>query len=99
VISQVIVDIVKRPWETGIEYYYWIGGFIAIGVAFLVWNLDQNGLCYPNSIFQGHGLWHILNGLVCYFLYMFYRSEVLKPKKTENINESNDNNLLVVHSE
>lgn len=36
-------------------------GFVALVVAYVFWVLDQTGnLCDPSSIFQGHGLWHIL---------------------------------------
>jgi len=94
IIEQIIIDLIKKPWESGIEYYFFAGGFVTIAIAFTIWSLDQNGLCDPNSIFQGHGLWHILNAVVCYFLYLFYKSEVLKPKKVET-----NRNLLFVHSQ
>jgi len=94
IVQQIVIDLIKKPWETGIEYFYWIGGFVTIALAFLIWNLDQNGLCDPNSILQGHGLWHVLNAVVCYFLFLFYRSEVLKPKRVEY-----ETNMLIVHNE
>ena len=44
--------------------------------AFLIWILDiKKILCYPQSIFQGHALWHLLSMLSIYFLYLYYRSE------------------------
>ncbi|TGL56184.1 hypothetical protein EHQ58_16210 [Leptospira ognonensis] len=41
--------------------------------AFLIWNLDlQKIICFPNSWFQGHAIWHILSAGVCFLLYHFY---------------------------
>ena len=41
-----------------------------------VWILDrQDVLCDPTSIFQGHALWHILNAIVLFFIYLHYRAE------------------------
>jgi len=49
---------------------------ISIVLAFCVWVVDiQKILCYPQSIFQGHALWHFLSTLSIYFLYKYYRSE------------------------
>jgi len=45
-------------------------------LAFAIWILDITKIvCAPESIFQGHALWHILTSLAVYFLYRYYRSE------------------------
>ena len=45
-------------------------------LAFAIWILDITKIvCAPESIFQGHAVWHILTSLSVYFLYRYYRSE------------------------
>lgn len=46
--------------------------------AFLIWNLSrtQNSpFCTPESLIQGHAIWHLLNALATYFLFLYYTSE------------------------
>ena len=41
-----------------------------------IWILDiKKIVCSPESLFQGHALWHILSTLSIYFLYKYYLSE------------------------
>jgi hypothetical protein len=47
-------------------------------LAFLIWFLSrtQDSLfCNPESLIQGHAIWHLLNALATYFLFLFYTSE------------------------
>ncbi len=47
-------------------------------ISFVFWILDrQNILCAPESIFQGHALWHLLNAASILLLYFCYRTEVM----------------------
>lgn len=40
------------------------------------WMLDRKGIfCDPESVFQGHALWHILNAIVLMLIYLHYRVE------------------------
>jgi hypothetical protein len=49
-----------------------------MAVAFLVWVLDiTRAVCGPESVFQGHALWHVLCALSGWFLYRHYQSEVV----------------------
>ncbi len=42
----------------------------------MFWIFDrENVLCSPTSIWQGHALWHILNALSIFLLYLCYRTE------------------------
>lgn len=55
-------------------------GFLSLGsllLAFLIWNLwqDDSYLCDPQSLIQGHAIWHLLDALAAYFLFRFYASE------------------------
>ena len=53
------------------------------------WILDrQDVLCDPNSLWQGHALWHILNAVVLLFIYLHYRAEK-STISTLNIYEKN----------
>jgi len=42
-------------------------------VAFVIWTLDiRHILCKPESLLQGHALWHILNAVATFQIYMYY---------------------------
>jgi len=47
-------------------------------LAFVIWNLSRTSdsmFCNPDSLLQGHAIWHILNAASAFFLFMFYTSE------------------------
>lgn len=63
--------------KTGADWrmvFIFIGAFL---LAFFIWNmsLTGNAWCDPDSIWQGHGAWHILNAVSVYFIYRYYASE------------------------
>ena len=49
----------------------------SLGLAFAVWNTAKDGsaLCWPHSVYQGHGVWHVLCAVSAYCLFRFYCSE------------------------
>ncbi|MEO8348551.1 MAG: hypothetical protein ABI610_06525 [Acidobacteriota bacterium] len=56
--------------------YRWLGCYwIVFLVAFAFWWLDKaRVLCSPgNHWISGHGVWHLLNALALYLVYLFYR--------------------------
>ncbi len=58
--------------------YFWLGFFV-LAIAFGVWQLDIRGIwCNPNSLIQGHALWHILTAIVPGILYLYYSSESVR---------------------
>lgn len=62
-----ILGLTKRK-----NLYLALGVFVASGI---IWILDIAGVwCMPWSIWQGHAVWHILNGIAAYLLYMHYRN-------------------------
>jgi hypothetical protein len=57
--------------------YLW-AAFAIMALASIVWILDRTDVvCSPDSIFQGHALWHILTAASILFIYMYYRSGVV----------------------
>ena len=60
------------------EHYYtkylWAGLLIFI-LATIIWLLDRtNTVCSPESVLQGHALWHIFTAGSLMFIYLYYRS-------------------------
>ena len=56
----------------------WVGGALgALFFAFFIWNISMTGtsLCDPYSIIQGHAIWHILDAVSTFCLFMYYASE------------------------
>ncbi len=55
----------------------WLTIFIFF-VAFAIWILSRTQeslFCDPHSLVQGHAMWHLLNAIAAYFLFLFYTSE------------------------
>ncbi len=56
-------------------------GLMGVGtliVAFIIWNLSRtqdSWFCNPDSLIQGHAMWHLLDALAAYFVFIFYVSE------------------------
>ena len=58
-----------------VHYNWLIGYWLVVLVAFGFWWLDKTRvLCDPgNHWISGHGIWHLLDALALYFVYLFYR--------------------------
>lgn len=49
---------------------------ITLLVSSSIWVLDiTDKLCSPTSVFQGHALWHLLNAVSIFLMYLYFRSE------------------------
>jgi hypothetical protein len=56
--------------------WLWIGTSL-LGSAYIIWILDNTRLvCFANSLFQGHAVWHILGAIAVLFLHRYYVSEL-----------------------
>jgi Ceramidase len=65
----------KRP---GVQLRLLLMGIAANALAFGIWILDQTKrLCAPDSLFQGHAIWHLLGAVSVWMTYCYYRSERL----------------------
>jgi hypothetical protein len=63
-------------------------GFAAVGtlgLAFAIWTAARTGgpVCRPDSIVQGHAVWHVLDAVAAWFLYRFYASETSAGRTVE----------------
>lgn len=76
-ITAIIIELVfARPLRPQVKTAYYFYGIIAKAVAFGIWNLDQHGkVCAPESLMQGHAIWHLLGALALWFAFLYYRSE------------------------
>lgn len=63
--------------RVGCENKWILYSALFFGSAFGIWNLSLDGrpFCHPDSIFQGHALWHILCAAAAWAIYRYYRSE------------------------
>lgn len=65
-----------RPRRFGVNVNYYFAGIATKTVAFGIWNLDQHGtLCAPESLLQGHAVWHLLGATSLWLTFLYYRSE------------------------
>ena len=76
-LAAIVVELgFARPLRPQVRVSYYIAGLIANIVAFTIWNLDQSGqLCRPDSLLQGHAVWHLLGAVAMWFAFLYYRSE------------------------
>jgi hypothetical protein len=65
-----------RPRRPGVQSRLLLLGLAANTLAFAIWILDQTRtLCAPQSLVQGHAVWHLLGAVAVACSYAYYRSE------------------------
>jgi Ceramidase len=68
--------IFARPRRLAVRLSYYLAGIVTKAVAFTIWNLDQHGIvCQPESMIQGHAIWHVLGATSLWLTFLYYRSE------------------------
>ncbi|MES2988929.1 MAG: ceramidase domain-containing protein [Pseudomonadota bacterium] len=78
IIAILIELIFARPLRPGVRLGYYLGGILAKALGFTLWILDQQGIvCTPQSLFQGHAIWHLLGATSLWLTFNYYRSERL----------------------
>ena len=68
----------KKP--QGVRTYRWyFAGMIAYMSAFAIWltGVPESETCNPDTLFQAHGIWHLLTAVATIFFFYHYRSEKL----------------------
>ena len=75
----ILIELVfARPLRNGALVRCYLLGILATAVGFTIWVMDQRGtLCSPDSILQGHAIWHLLGALSIWLNFNYYRSERL----------------------
>jgi len=68
---------IVRRGETVLDRRWILAAVGSLALAFAVWNTAKDGspLCWPGSVYQGHGVWHVLCAVSAYCLFRFYASE------------------------
>lgn len=58
----------------------WLGGGAALmAMAFVIWTLDRERLvCAPESVLQGHALWHVLGAVATVCLFRCYEADATR---------------------
>ena len=76
-ISAILIEMIfARPRRSGVKVSYYLAGMATKAVAFTIWNLDQHGtLCAPQSMLQGHAVWHLLGATSLWLTFLYYHSE------------------------
>lgn len=74
IIMEVLIILLQ---QSNIQKRWGVWCLATFAISFLIWNLSITGapLCNPQSWFQGHALWHILDAVALFFLFRFYVSE------------------------
>lgn len=75
-LAAIVLELVfARPRRPQVRTGYYVAGLIINIVAFSIWNLDQRGQRAPESLLQGHAIWHLLGAVALWFAFLYYRSE------------------------
>jgi len=66
-----------RKHRPTVQFKYAVYCSLSFLLAFYVWHFGWDGHCFcnPTSLFQWHGVWHLLCGLSTFFLFRYYISE------------------------
>jgi Ceramidase len=65
-----------RPLRPNVILRYLLLGALVKALGFGVWVLDQNQtLCAPDSLIQGHAFWHVCGAVSLWLTYCYFRSE------------------------
>lgn len=60
---------------------YMYAAFLILFFAVGIWILDRtHTLCSPDSMLQGHALWHLLTATSIFFIYLYYRSGTIESR-------------------
>ncbi len=68
---------ILRRGETSLDRRWILAAVGSLLLAFAIWSTAKDGspLCWPGSLYQGHGVWHLLCALSAWCLFRFYASE------------------------
>ena len=67
----------RRRRQATIRVAWWNAGLLLFTVGYVIWIFDNTKIiCDPNSILQGHAIWHILGAVAVVLLYHYYSSEM-----------------------
>jgi hypothetical protein len=59
-----------------LQIRWFIAAFVSIILAAKIRELDmQDSFTGPDSIFQGHAVWHLISSLYYFFIFLYFRSE------------------------
>ena len=99
-VGQVTTPALRRPvfailltlaliveWRAARAGRRWLGaGALVMLVAFLFWVLDQQRLlCAPDSLLQGHAVWHLLGAVAAACLYRSYEEDADPPLESPSL--------------
>ena len=64
---------IMRRGETTLDRRWILAAAGCLALAFAIWNTAKDGspLCWPGSVYQGHGVWHLLCAVSAYCLFRF----------------------------
>lgn len=74
----------KNPRKTNKGYLYASVTLIVVALALFILDPKKVG-CNPDSLFQLHSMWHILNALSVFYFYLYIRSENYEPEQDKKL--------------
>jgi hypothetical protein len=59
-----------------LQIRWFVAAFVSVLLAAKIRELDmQDSFNSPDSVFQGHSIWHLISSLYYFFIFLYFRSE------------------------
>jgi hypothetical protein len=73
--AELIVYLRSRNNLNKTAYKYFILALLVYAVAMVIWQLSKTGgpLCFPDSLLQGHAVWHTLSAVTVSLIYVYLK--------------------------
>src|SRR3989344_2908620 len=70
IFAGLVLTLIIMFWKQNLLNKYFWTSLLIMAVAFIIWTLDITSVwCYPDSILQGHAIWHILGAVSVVYLF------------------------------
>lgn len=79
IFAGLVLALIITLWKQNFFNKYFWASLATLAIAFIIWSLDITGVwCNPNSLLQGHAIWHILGAISAVFLFESIRPTLNK---------------------
>lgn len=97
IITVFVTFLIYIKFRSKTDYFlnYMKASVVVLLLGSFVWILDRtHAMCAPDSLLQGHALWHLLTAGSIFLIYLYYRSGTLPLSDVGNYLEEKDQGFL-----
>lgn len=77
ILAVIVMEVlIRRRLDVAARGVYFFAAIGILAIGFAIWIADITGtVCSPQSLIQGHAIWHVCGAVSSYLLFLYYRSE------------------------